>query len=135
VPFVDANVFLRHLTGDDPKKAEACYALFQKAQGGEIALITSESVIAEVVYVLSSRHLYDLPRERIRALLYPILSLRGLKLPHRRTYLQALDLYADSNLDFEDALAVAQMKRKKIQEIYSYDRGFDRVAGIRRLEP
>ena len=51
--FVDANLFIRFLTRDDPEKAQACFELFQKAKKREILLTTSESVIAEVVYVLS----------------------------------------------------------------------------------
>jgi predicted nucleic acid-binding protein len=34
--FLDANVILRYLTRDDPKKAENCYELFQKVKRGEI---------------------------------------------------------------------------------------------------
>lgn len=133
--FIDANVFIRHLTGDDPEKAQACLDLLQRAERKEITLTTSESVIAEVVYVLSSNELYDLPREEIRALLHPLLSLPGLRLTHRRMYLRALDLYAAYPIDFEDAVVVAQMERQKITELYSYDRDFDHVAGITRLEP
>ena len=133
--FIDTNIFLRYLTRDDPKKAQACYDLFQKAKRGEIALITSECVIAELVYVLSSERLYGLPRSEIRTLLYPLLSLPGLKLPHRATYLRALDLYAAYPIDFEDAILVAQMERQGVDEIYSYDRDFDRVPELIRLEP
>jgi len=38
-------------------------------------------------------------------------------------------------LDFEDALVIAQMERQKITDLYSYDRGFDKVSGITRHEP
>lgn len=133
--FVDTNIFIRHLTRDDPEKAEACFALFQKAERNEVTLTTNEAVIAEVVYVLSSRTLYSLSRGAIRALLYPILSLQGLKLPNRRMYLRALDVYAATNLDFEDALIVAHMERLKMSDLVSYDRGFDHVPGVVRLEP
>ena len=133
--FIDANVFIRHLTGDDPEKAQACLELFQRARRKEIALTTSQAVIAEVVYVLSSKQLYNLSPQEIRALLYPLLSLPGLKLPYRRMYLRALDLYATYQIDFEDALVVAQMERQEISEVYSYDRDFDQVSGIIRLEP
>lgn len=133
--FIDANVFLRHLTRDDPDKAAACLALFQKARRREVLLTTSEAVIAEVVYVLSSKAVYNLPRDQIRARLYPLLSLPGLKLPQRKTYLRALDLYASYPLDFEDALIVAHMERQGMAELISYDQGFDRIVGIRRLEP
>ena len=53
--FVDANVFLRHLTRDDPTMAAACFAVFQRAQRNEVAITTSETVVAEVVYVLTSK--------------------------------------------------------------------------------
>ena len=133
--FIDANIFIRHLTNDVPDKAQACLELFQKAQRREVALTTSEAVIAEVVYVLSSKQLYHLPREEIRKLLYPLLSLSGLKLTHRKVYLRALDLYATYPIDFEDAVLVAQMERQGVTELYSYDRDFERVPGITRLEP
>lgn len=133
--FLDANIFIRHLTRDDPQKAQACFALFQRAERNEVELTTSESVIAEVVYVLSSRATYDVPRADIRALLYPLVMLPGLKLPHRRMYLRALDIYASTKLDFEDALTVAHMERLHITQVVSYDRDFDGLQGITRREP
>lgn len=133
--FVDTNIFIRYLVNDDPIKAQACLALFQRAGRDEVALTTSESVIAEVVFVLSSKRVYNVPREQIRAILYPVLTLRGLKIPHRKTCLRALDIFAASNLDYEDALTVAHMERQKIAELLSYDRGFDKIQIISRNEP
>jgi predicted nucleic acid-binding protein len=135
VIFIDSNIFIRHLTRDDPQKAQACFDLFRRAERNEINLTTSESVIAEVVYVLSSRQLYAIPRDEIRRLLRPLLLLPGLKLTHRGVYLRALDVYATYPIDFEDALLAAQMEQQQVTELYSYDRDFDQVAGIKRLEP
>lgn len=135
--FLDTNVIIRYLTGDDEVKAEACYELFQRVQRGEEELFTSEAVVAEVTFVLSSRRgPYRLSHEEVRSRLLPILSLRGLHLPQKNVCLGALDLYGASPfLDFEDALAVAHMERQGLTEIVSYDRDFDRVAGIQRVEP
>jgi predicted nucleic acid-binding protein len=134
--FVDTNIFIRHLTGDDPHKAKACFDLLQKADRNEIELTTSEAVIAEIVYILSSsRQIYTLGREEIRARLYPILSLRGLKITYRKVYLRALDLYASYPLDFEDAVTIARMERQGIKQVISYDRDFDRVPTVQRVEP
>lgn len=133
--FLDTNIIIRYLTKDDPAKAERCYELFQRVKRKEIQLVTSESVLAEVVYVLSSRSTYNQPRENVRALLLPIISLPGLKIPHRRAFLRALDLYASTSLDFEDALSVAHMARLKLTTILSYDEDFDRVKDIQRREP
>jgi predicted nucleic-acid-binding protein len=60
---------------------------------------------------------------------------RGLRIEHKRWLLEALDLYERTNLDFEDCLAVTHVLRARLEGRYSYDRGFDRVATIRRLEP
>ncbi len=133
--FLDTNVILRYLTRDDPQKAERCYALFQGVKRKEIQLVTSESVLAEVVFVLSSKALYNEPRENIRALLLPIISLTSLRVPNRRAVLRALDLYASSRLDFEDALSIAHMERLKLDTIVSYDQDFDCAQGVKRREP
>ena len=128
--FVDTNIFIRYLTKDDPVKAENCYRLFKEAEKNQIDLTTSESVIAEVVFILSSKRLYHLSREEVQARLYPLISLQGLKIPHRRMYLRALDLYANNTIDFEDALSIAIMERQGIDGIISYDRDFDRVKDV-----
>jgi predicted nucleic acid-binding protein len=133
--FLDANVFLRYLTKDDPVKAERCFRFFKQLKDKEIKVSTSESVMAEVVYVLASRSLYNQSRERVRALLQPLITLPGLKIPHRQTFLRALDLYAGMSLDFEDALSLAHMERLRIKTIISYDRDFDRLKNIQRREP
>ena len=135
--FVDTDIILRYLTRDDPKKAEGCYQLFQRANSGEEILLVSEAIIAEVVYVLRSwRAGYGLGREEIRARLIPILSLRGLRLPQKQLYFDALNIYASStSFDFEDAVAVAHMQHQGINEIFSYDKDFDAYPGIDRLEP
>lgn len=114
---------------------EVSKELLERAERGEVALLTSESVIAELVFVLSSPRLYNLSRDRIRALLTPILSLKGLRLPKRAACLRALDLYVETSMDFVDALAVAQMEAGGVTEVCSYDEHFDLVSGIRRLEP
>ncbi len=133
--FLDTNIILRYLTRDDPTKAQRCYALFQQVKRKQIRLVTSESVLAEVVYVLSSRSLYNQPRENVRTLLLPIISLPGLKLANRRVFLRALDMYASTHLDFEDCLSIAHMERLKVNTILSYDQDFDRVKGIQWREP
>ncbi len=135
--FLDTNIILRYLTRDDEAKAEACYQLFQRVKLGEEELFTCEAIVTEVAYVLSSRRApYRLSHEEVRARLLPILTLRGLRLAQKRLYLRALDLYASSSfLDFEDALAVAHMEHQGVSEIVSYDKDFDRITGLRRVEP
>lgn len=49
--------------------------------------------------------------------------------------LDALNMFERENIDFSDALIAAEMSVENITEIYSYDRDFNRVAKIRRVEP
>jgi uncharacterized protein len=63
--FVDANIFLRYLTRDDTVKAHQSGELFRRAEQGEFALLTSEAIVAEIVFVLSSGTLYGRSRTDI----------------------------------------------------------------------
>lgn len=136
--FLDTNIFLRYLTRDDERKAEACRELFRRLDSREEQATTSEAVIAEVVYVLSARSGagYGLPPAEVAGRLKPLLAVDGLKLAHKRRYRRALDVYAAHPfLDFEDALTVAQIEDQKLDDLTSYDADFDKVDGIIRSEP
>ena len=134
--YIDANIFVRYLTGDDVVKASACLALFQRLARDEEQATTSEAVITEVVYVLKSRALYGLAADEIQQRLQPLVLMRGLRLRDRRTIVRALDVFTSHpTIDFEDALSVAHMEREGIAELYSYDRDFDRIADVTRVEP
>ena len=133
--FVDTNILLRYLTRDDEQKAEACFALLLRAEQGEEELVTSDLVIFETVFILQSRRHYDLPRERIRELVESVIGLRGLRLPRKAVYVRAFDLYCERNIGFADAYNAAYVEALDLSEIYSYDTDFDRVEGIRRVEP
>jgi predicted nucleic acid-binding protein len=88
--FVDANIVNWLLTSDDPRKAERCLALFQRAQRGEVTLVTSESIIAEITFVLSSKATYGIARGMVAAALRPVLANPGLKVAHKRSIFRAV---------------------------------------------
>lgn len=133
--FVDTNIFIRFLTADDKTKAKKCLELFQKVERRQVILTTTESVLSEVVYILSSKSLYHLLPEGIRDLLLPIVNLSGLKIPFKKLLVGALEIYAKEKIDFEDALSLAHMKERQIKEIYSYDKDFDKFSFVKRMEP
>ena len=133
--FVDANIFVRLLTRDDPQQSRRSLALFQRAERGEVELMTSEAVVAEVVYVLASPVLYATPRPEVAARLGAALVNKDLRLDHKESVLLALDRYGTTNLHFADCLCVEHAQREALTGIYSYDQDLDRVPGVRRLEP
>lgn len=133
--FLDTNIIIRYLTQDNPALGQRAYAFLQQVEQGSVEVTTTEVVIAEVVHVLASKVLYHTPRADIRSRLTAVINLKGLRLRYKGMYLRALDLYATTNLDFVDALTVAQMERQKIATVVSFDRDFDRIAMITRQEP
>ncbi len=134
-PFLDTNVFLRHLLNDDPVRSRACFDLIRRIEQGELTAWTSDLVIAELVFVLSSKRTYNLDRETIRDLLLPLVGLPGLKLQHKRTYRRVFDLYTSLPIDYVDAYHAAVMEARRAPEVYSFDTHFDQIAGLRRREP
>lgn len=80
------------------------------------------------------RH-YGVPKTDIRDNLLPILELPGIVLPGKRRFRDAFDLYVDLNLPFADAYHVALMRQLGLKEIVTYDKEFDRVPGLTRIDP
>lgn len=136
LPFIDTSVIIRLLTGDDPVKQKQSQALFERVERGEITAAAPDTVVADAVFVLASRRLYDLPRLHIVELLTPLVRLPHFQIQNRRTVLAALQLYGTTErLDFGDAMLAAAMTRSTSNTIYSYDKDFDRLPGITRWEP
>lgn len=134
--FVDTDVIIRFLTGDDPIKQAAARRLFGRARKGDSLLTVPHTVIADAVYVLRSRRLYHLPKPVIAEMLSALLSQTGFKIEDRQSVLDALNLYGEYNkLDFTDALIIAMMWRNVDSLLYSYDGDYDTFPGISRREP
>ncbi len=134
VCFVDTNVFVRYLTGDDEKKASAFERLLVQAESGKIRLVTSEVVIAELVWVLES--FYKLKPSVIAELIRAILNTEGLRIKGSDLIEKALDIYESQNIDFIDAHIIVYMQSNHTETLYSFDkRHLSKVGGIRRIEP
>lgn len=98
-------------------------------------LHVSESIIAEVLFVLSSPRLYGQPRSEIALALRPILEIQGLRLDHKIAILRAVRRWSETRLDFPDCIAIEHALRDDDGEIVTYDTDFDRVEGIERRQP
>ena len=132
--FVDTNVLVRYLTADDAQKAEAVEQLLVQAKDGEVSLITSDIVIAELVWVLSS--FYKLEKAFIAELLRAILNTEGFKVDNSDVIEVSLDIYETESIDFIDAYIIGYMHLKELDTLYSYDKKhLSKFAGIKRIEP
>ena len=131
--FIDTNVFLRYLTGDDKEKAQKALALLKRLEKNQEKATTNLLVIFETIFTLE--RFYKVDRKEVRNLLQPILELRGFKFREADTVIDALDIYTGKNIPFADAFNAAYMRANDLKEIYSYDEDFDRIEDIIRIEP
>jgi predicted nucleic acid-binding protein len=135
LPFIDTDVIIRFLSGDDPKKQAAAATLFEKIEQGLLTVAAPDTVIADAVFVLSSPRLYHIPRSDIRDMLSRLVTFPHFRVENHLCVLKALDLYAATKLDFGDTLIIASMEQQNSHVLYSFDTDFDRIQGIIRREP
>lgn len=126
---------MRLLSADDPEKQERTLDLFERAQSGEIDLLTSEAIVAETVFVLTSARLYAASRETVAQSLLALLSIQSVHMDNKEVILAALQRFGASRFAFADCLCIEHARRRTAGMVFTYDRGFDRVPDIRRLEP
>jgi len=131
--FVDTNIFIRFLTDDVPEKVDACEEIFKKAVEKQETLFTTDLVVAEIVWVLES--FYELPKNEIQDKVEKILNTPNVICPHKDLILSALILYSEKNIDYTDAYNALILKENGIEELYSYDKHYDRIDWLTRLEP
>ncbi len=133
IPFLDTNILLRHLLQDHSEQSPMATAYLARIESGELRVQIAETVIFETVFTLQRQ--YGHPKAAIRDSLVPLIELPGIVLPGKHRFRQVFDLYVDLNISFVDAYHVVFMRQLKLSEIVSFDKQFDRVPGIERVEP
>ena len=131
--FIDSNIFLRVIVEEDKKSFSECRDLLQKIEDGKFRGFSSNIVMAEIVWVLSS--FYKLKKEKILVGLSGIRNLKGLNLVDKFRFDLALRLYSRFQVKFIDSLIASIPEiSSKAWQVVSYDRDFDKF-GISRVEP
>ena len=136
---VDANYFLRAIvrpaTPQDVVMAQTATTLFARVKAGTETIFVSDAVVAEVVFILSSKRHYGLPRLDVVARLTPMLHLHGCRLARKRAVLGALGLWGGAaKLSFVDALG-ATYAQELGEPLASFDADLGKVAGISLWQP
>lgn len=134
LPFLDTNVFLRHIVGDEPDHARRATALLERVEQGEAVVGTVETVVFEVVFSLLT--FYRMPREAIHEAVVPLVRLPGLRVPHRRELVEAFEIFLEHRrLSFADCYHAVMARRFHSPAFVSFDRDFDRLPWLTRTEP
>lgn len=131
--FLDANVFLRHLRKDHPEHSPRATALLARIEQGELAVRTADTVVFETIF--TPQRTYRVPRAEIAAALLPLLELPGIVLPGKRRSRRVFALYTSSGLGFADCYHAVLAQQLRLPAIFSFDRHFDQVPGLRRRPP
>jgi predicted nucleic acid-binding protein len=133
--FVDTDVIVRFITGDDPTKMAAASRLFSAVENKQLSLYCPVTVIADALYVLTSRNLDAIDRRLAADALMALLELPEFHVAEKPVVRAALELYASTRVDFGDAIIVAEMAAAEIPTLYSFDADFDRFSSVQRIEP
>jgi predicted nucleic acid-binding protein len=133
--FVDTNIFLRFLTRDNPEKAQKILEFFEVAKRKEWQLVTSDLVIAEVVWVLSSKRLFNLPKEKVKESFLPLLLEDFISFASKGFIAHVFEIFVEKDISFIDAYNAIYARRIQADTILSYDKDFDKLDFITREEP
>jgi predicted nucleic acid-binding protein len=137
--FVDANLLLRVLTEPTSQKTahfhKVATSLLRQAETGGIEFTTSDAVLAEVAFILTSKNHDNFPVPEAAEMLAAIARLRGFRHENKRTLLRALDIWTEfPRIGFVDALTAAYARAPGML-LATFDTDFDRIPGIDHWEP
>lgn len=126
---VDANVLLRHLTGQPAAPARRAAEIMRAAEQGRFTLVVTPATLAECVWVLEST--YRRSREAIADALLALVEAPGIVARERDAVIAALGLYrAIPRLDVADAYLAGLATRLGPPRVVSFDRGLVRIPGL-----
>ena len=131
--FLDTNTLLRHFLQDVPDQSERATELIRRIEAGEVQAHISDIVIFELVFTLTRT--YRQPKAAVRDAVLAIVDLPGILLPGKRRFHRVFDLFVDLNISFADAYHIVLMEHRQIEAVVSFDRDFDRVTTVKRVEP
>ena len=99
--FVDTNVFIRYLVNDEPDQADRVDRLLDKAEKGEIRLVTGPPVFFELAWTLKS--FYKIKKDEIYIYLISIAGIKGLDVADIDVVEESLEIYKNDSVEFSDA--------------------------------
>lgn len=131
--FLDTNIFLRFFLTENESMFQRLEKLFYEIISGNIIGVSNAMIIAEVVWVLSRSYKWN--KEKICDNIEFILSTPNIRFKDKVILVNAISIYKEKNIGFIDAYNYSYMKANGVTEIYSFDRDFDKLKDVKRLEP
>jgi predicted nucleic acid-binding protein len=130
---VDTNVIVRFLLGDKDEKYKGIYELFKRIEEGTESVECPILIFFQVIFVLKS--VYRVKKDEIIEAMSLLLKYRNFYIARKSTLERTLHLWKRHNLDIIDCYLIACVEGKRGIKLYSYDRGFDKIESVERIEP
>ncbi len=128
---LDTGVLLEFFSGSE-EEVDRIDALFRDMEKQKEKLLVTEEVITEVVYFLEE--VYGWEREVVGDVVSTILMDSLFSVENREVIQNAVRTYLRTRLSFMDCLKGAKAKKRKVKEVISYNRRFEK-AGFRLVRP
>jgi predicted nucleic-acid-binding protein len=122
---LDANVLIRFLTRDHEEHYLKSVEIFRSIESGKVEAMLMDFILAEVIYVL--KRIYKYEKKDISSALKKLLLYKHLYTENKLVTFEALEIYADKNIDFADALLCAKQRLEGF-EIVSFDKDIERCS-------
>lgn len=106
---IDTNIVIRFLTKDHEEFSEKSAEIFKKIENGEIRAKITESVLAEIVYVITK--IYGKDREFTANTIKKILDLKGIVNRDKSQLKKALNIFTNQKIDIVDSLLLSRAKQ------------------------
>lgn len=130
--YADTNLFVALLVGPGHPLHEQVLGIFRRVADGQLGLIVTPIVVAELVYV--ARSLLGWTRQVTAQRLGSLLEADGLVLTEGPVLARALQLFGErSRLDFADAYLAALALEIGPPAVASFDADLDILEGVRRI--
>jgi len=116
---LDANIIVRFFMRDNEEHYKIAETFFMALEAGQKYAILLDIIMAEIVYVLKSYYKQD--KKYIVDRLELLLQYENLEVSNSAVIIEALEVYANKNIDFADAMLCAK-KNLEGYEVMSFDK-------------
>lgn len=129
---IDTSIFLEFELGQ--KRAKESEEFLRQVDKGKIEAFTTDFIVDSVLIKMQSSRLAN---KKLLTFLLGLASAKGLTIFSHDFFdrIAAVVTMIKSRLDFDDAMILVAMKALGIDKIVSFDKHFDRISGIKRIEP
>ena len=125
---IDTDTLVRFITRDDEEKAQKVRLFFHEHK----ELILTDLTFAECFWVLKSFYKYK--KDKLVQIFRMLIDAQSFRCNSALLSL-ALDILEQHNISFIDAYTAAYTQINSDSKIVSFDKDYDKIKGIKRVEP